>query len=209
MKTVVFALLAALLLVSVASAEICVEPAKTLPTEESAKVLISGGIYWPTSSDTGDLFDTVWLNVGLEYKVAQGRKIDHYAGVGWLHASGADFVVHTEAGTGTADSSLDVIPISYTQRWRPNPRSRFYAGGGLDLFITLASFTIVNGGVTTDDDTTDVIPGLHALGGYAFTDNIRLEARYTVLDKADVFDSLGTRLEENFDGLGVTLVAAF
>lgn len=175
--------------------------------DDNGRVMLHAGAFWPLSSDTKDVFGSTWLDVGVDVMVTRGEKIEHYASFGWLSGDNSSTEDLGEGIITNNDTEIDVFSICYTQRMIP--RVGFYAGGSVGLFIVDTNVTSRSSSGVASFDGSDGVFGFKVIGGYEFSRNFRVEAAFSWIDEAEIFDFDGSNLKEDLSGLSFNLMARF
>lgn len=180
-------------------------------------VLLQAGVYAPKDGGVRDELGSTWFNIGLDFKVARGRKVDHFAGIGWIRAKGETLIADLDRinpafvpEVSRAETELRIIPVTYTQRSRPAGQTGFYAGGGAGVYFSKGEISATYPAETLNYDKSDAVLGVHFLGGAAIAGTVNVELRYTwMLGKTNLADIQGFNWERDISGLSLNIGARF
>ncbi len=176
--------------------------AHTDPFAREKKFGWNAGLFMPTGS-AADQWGSVWYDLGARYIMAETEKNRHEISIdlmGSFPKSGespydayaydpSGFLRYVPTSEIDASFSAQIIPIRYTYIAR---LGNFYLGGGPGIYFTrtAASYTLPDGYYfdyeSSDNSRTKskvgTSFGLHALIGYALSDNINAELKYSMVN---------------------------
>lgn len=209
MRVAVVVVFAIVLTVSAACAQ---------PDADHRGVFLQGGAYAPADSSARGELGSAWLNIGADVRVASGRRIDHYAGVGWVRAGGRTLTEDLgrinpafDTEVISVETEFRMIPFTYTQRTRPAAGTGFYAGGGVGLNFTSGKVRATSPALETlSYDNNDAVLSVHVIGGAVVANTMVVEARYTLLfSEVKIADIQDFSYQHNLSGLALTLGVRF
>lgn len=183
-------------------------PQMVFAADRANYVVAKTGAYIPT----GDLDDADY-DAAFTGEVAYGRyltpNLAFEGGVGFFSSEADGSVVVSGGNIATlSDAQMDVVPFTATIKGvaQAGPMD-LYLGGGLGVYFASLDVEGDAFGGTLSDDDSDVVFGLHAVGGAVFNINefmfAGVEAKYILTDEVDV-TVFNRNYEYNLDGFMIT-----
>lgn len=183
-------------------------PQVVFANERANYVVVRTGGYIPT----GDLDDADY-DAGFTGEVAYGRYLTPNlvieGGAGYFSSEADDnFVWYGGSYYYAADATMEVAPFTATLKGvaQAGPVD-LYVGGGVGVYFASLEVEGDAYGGTFSDDDSDVVLGLHAVGGAVYNINdfmfAGVEAKYLLTDEVDV-KVFNRTYEYNLDGFMIS-----
>lgn len=164
------------------------------------------GAYCPTDGNIKDAVGAAWLDLGLSYKISGTPISEHSLGIGWIQGT-KSYNGYDYDGFWSADTSVRMVPITYTYKTKPKTNPKVYFGGGAGMYLTRisASYSSYDGDMNAGESQTRY--AVHLVAGTTLSENISADVRYTQFLDNDTENEYDPK--PNLSGLSLNIGARF